>query len=183
MNINEFNELIRVSTLEVLGFPDNDTTKSFVRKSWQQNGTPAWGINEDVIFLRAFPVDNPYNRQKDINYQNNDATSVNRIEKYTRVMAVNWILYGPNSYDYADVIRNLIGRNERLQNDNVFLIYDRQSPTRFPENFNGQWWERSDLTLYFNEEVTHEYVTPSISGATVTIKTEGGDIFNGNITP
>lgn len=183
MNINDFNKLLRLSTLEVLNKPNDSTTASLVRISWQQSGAPAWAINEDVIFIRAFPVDGQYNRLKDVQYQNNNETSLNKTEKYTRIMAVNWILYGPNSFEYADVIRNSIGLNDRLMTNNVFLIYDRPTFTRTPELFNGQWWERSDLTLYFNEQITREYVTPTIGGAAVTVKTEGGDIYNGNITP
>jgi hypothetical protein len=182
MKLSEIEDLMRKATLELLGLPDDLTTKKRVRISWPAGGAPAWKINEDVAFIRVYEIDDPYNRQKVTTYRNNDAVSVIQNESYTNVIAVDWILYGPNSFDDADTMRNGLTRNETLRNNNMHLIYNRPAPVRSPELFNGQWWERTNLTAYFNLLVSHEYTVPAISAAQVILKTEKGDVEIANIT-
>jgi hypothetical protein len=183
MELNNLEDLIRKATLEILGIPDNKANGGRVRIAWGQTGAPAWKIADNIAFIRVYQVDGQYNRLKDVQYQNNNITSLKRTESYTRIIAVDWILYGPSGFDDADIIRNGLNKNETLTKNNLFLVYDRPAPTRTPELFNGQWWERSNLTAYFYEQISREYTMPIIAGASVTVKTEGGDIFNGNITP
>lgn len=183
MLLRDLENLIRKATLEVLGLPDNNANASRVRISWPALGAPAWKISEDVIFIRVRTQDDPYNRPKEAKYQNNDTTSLIKTETYTRTIAVNWILYGPNSFDDADTLRNGIGNNQALKDNNLFFVFDRPAPIRSPELFNGQWWERTDYTGYFYEQVSREYTVPAISGVSVTIKTEKGDVNIGDTTP
>lgn len=183
MLLRSLEDLIRKATLELLGLPDNKATASRVRIAWPTNGAPDWKINEDVIFIRVYPIDEPYNRLKDIRYQNNDSESLRQTESYTRVIAVSWVFYGPNSFDDADTLRNNLSRNERLRNNKVYVVDDLASPLRLPELYNGRWWERTDFTAYFYEEISRDHVIPVISGAQVIIKTDKGDEEIGNITP
>lgn len=179
----ELENLFRKVTLEMLNLPDNLANASRVRISWGQIGAPAWGIGDNVAFLRVYPSDGPYNRPKDIQYRNNDSASLIRSEHYTNIIAVDWIFYGPSSYDDADVVRNELSNNETLIKNNVFYVFDRRAATRTPELFNGQWWERSNYTGYFYEQVVRESAIPTIAAAPVTIKTEEGDVNIGDITP
>lgn len=183
MVLKDIEDIIRKVTLEILGLPDDETTASRVRISWGQIGAPAWGINDNVTFIRVYQADDPYNRPKDIQYQNNDVSCLIRSENYTRVIAVDWIFYGPSGFDDADIIRNGLSKNETLIINNLFFVYDRATPTRTPELFNNQWYERSNFTGRFYEQVSREFTVPVIAGAEVVIKTEEGDVNIGNITP
>jgi hypothetical protein len=182
MLLRSIEDLIRDATYELLGVANNNANKSRVRIAWPTNGAPSWKITDNVIYLRVYPVDEQYNRLKDIKYRPNNETSIIQEESYTRVIAVDWILYGPSSFEDADTIRNEISKIETLTQNNVFLVYSRTAPVRMPELFNGQWWERSSLTMYFYEQVTREHTVPSISGVQVIIKTEKGDENIGDIT-
>ena len=178
MTLDSFNLLIRKAVMEILSLTD----KKAVRISWPKSGMPDWSISENVIFVRSYPVDDPYNRIKDIKYREKDPVSVIRSETYTRVMGVDLIMYGPDSFDHADLVRNDIGKNETLKKNKVFLVYDRKAPVRSPELFRGQWWERSTLSLQFNEQIMREYTNPTISDVRISVRTEGEEIYNGNIT-
>lgn len=182
MVLKDIEDVIRKVTLEILGLPNDATTASRVRISWGQTSAPAWGIDDNVTFIRVYQGDDPYNRPKDIQYQNNDETSLIRTEKYTRVIVVDWIFYGPSGFDDADIIRNGLSKNETLIKNNLFFVYDRPAPTRTPELFNNQWYERSNFSGRFYEQINRNYTVPAISGAEVILKTEEGDVNIGNIT-
>lgn len=183
MLLRNLEDLIRAATLELLGLPDNKTTASRVRIAWPTNGAPDWKITENVTFIRVYPIDEPYNRLKDIQYQNNNLDSLLQTESYTRVIGVSWIFYGPSSFDDADILRNNLSRSERLRNNKLHVVYNLAAPMRLPELYNGRWWERTDFTAYFYEEISRDHIIPALSGAQVIIKTDKGDIYNGNITP
>lgn len=180
MQLSEIEELICNVTVDILGL--DETASERVRIAWPTDGAPAWKISDDVIFIRVYPRDDPYGQQKSFTQVVNDDESITQTEGYTNVIAVDWILYGPNSYDDADTIRNGLTHNKILRTNNMHLIFNRPAPVRFPELFNGQWWERSSLTAYFNHLVSREYVIPTIAAAKVVIKTEKGDEDIVNIT-
>src|SRR5271170_454586 len=75
------------------------------RCEWQQQGQPAHEITEDVVYVRAIEVDDPYNRERYLYYngaedaQGNDDN--NQVTNYTRVWDVMWEVWGPNSFDNA----------------------------------------------------------------------------------
>ena len=101
-----------------------------------------------------------------------DTTKLVKKTGYTRVHKIDWTLYGPNSYDNADLIRSSIFADEYLQtfkDNNLFLITDVQMPTRLPELYNGQWWERTDFSATFNESVIREGTTPIIDSTNFII--------------
>ena len=107
-------------------------------------------------------------------YDSNDVDKVN-VQKstgYTRVHKINWTLYGPNSYDNADLIRHLIfdaKYTSEFKKKNLFLITDVPMPTRMPELYKKRWWERTDFSATFNESVIRRSKVPILTGAEVTI--------------
>lgn len=145
-----------------------------VRIAWPTEGAPSWKINEDVVFLRITPVDDRMARQQNIIYNpdKDDKAYAKKQTGYTRVHKINWTLYGPNSYDNADIIRHLIFDYEYMKKfkiKNIFLITDVPMPTRLPEYYNGQWWERTDFSATFNEAVIRENKVPYITGTDIRI--------------
>lgn len=145
-----------------------------VRIAWPTDGAPSWKIDEDVVFLRITPQDDKMARQQNIIYNpdKEDKANLKKQIGYTRVHKVNWTLYGPNSYDDADLIRYLIFESKYMKefaNRNLFLITDVPMPVRLPELYNSQWWERSDFSATFNESVVRENKVPFLTSAEIKI--------------
>ena len=148
-----------------------------VRLSWPTAGAPAWRIDEDVVFVQVYPVDDPYIQQREASYRLDTTLNMQRVNHYTRVHEVQWVCYGPNSGDIADSIRNGIyfpDTTYYLAQNHLYMILEVPAVTRLPELFNGQWWERSDLRARFNEDVSVMKDQPAITGVEVVIKTDTG---------
>lgn len=160
-------------TCLVLGIDPLDTANaSKVRIAWPTGGAPSWGIDEDVVFIRITAVDNKLTRNQDILFTGNDPIWAAQETGYTRVHKVDWTLYGPNSYDNADLIRyNIFNQiyTTKLKADNLFLITDVPMPQRAPELFSGQWWERTEFYAEFNELVIRRTAVPYLTSPTFVI--------------
>lgn len=175
LKLKELEDFFQEITCQMLGI---DLTikenQNKVRIAWPTQGAPGWKINEDIVFLRITPIDDRMARQQNIIY-NPDADDTAYAKKqtgYTRVHKINWTLYGPNSYDNADVIRHLIFDYDYMKKfkiKNLFLITDVPMPTRLPEYYNGQWWERTDFSATFNEAVIRENKVPYITSTDIRI--------------
>ncbi|WP_061342955.1 phage neck terminator protein [Clostridium botulinum] len=169
LKLKEIEEFFQEITCEML---DIDLSKKENRKkvriAWPTGGAPGWKIQDDICFLRITPIDDAMTRELNICYDpvKNDEPYAKKKVGYTRVHKINWTLYGPNSYDNADIIRHLIFDNEymnKFKKKNLFLITDVPMPTRLPEYYSGQWWERTDFSATFNEGVTRESKVPYIT--------------------
>lgn len=149
-----------------------------VRVSWPTEGAPSWKISEDIVFLRITPIDDKQARTLNIIYDTNsiDNINLNKETGYTRVHKVDFTFYGPNSYDNADLIRyNLLEPNaykDEFKNKNLFVIPDIPMPTRLPELYNGQWWDRTDFSANFNEAVIRRSLVPFIESAEIKLVTD-----------
>lgn len=108
--LDELEDILWEELMSILGYEIDNPAWSInppVRRSWQQQGQPGWGINDDILFFKIFdesgqditiPVDTTIN---------NDLAEDIQISKgQTRVLRVNLIAYGPNSYDNLINIRN-----------------------------------------------------------------------------
>jgi hypothetical protein len=147
----------------------------FVRTSWPTGGAPAWKIAENVAFLRILESDSQYNRQRDVAFDPYSEDSANQRTGYTRVVGVTWVFYGPSSFDNAQVVRDRIfyqTNHDALAGQNLYLVPDIPAPRRVPEPFQGQWWERTDLSMNFNEKIVRNMEVPYLQSAEVTIKND-----------
>ncbi|WP_321993225.1 phage neck terminator protein [Clostridium butyricum] len=176
LKLREIEDFFQEITCEMLGFDiSKKENQNKVRIAWPTGGAPGWKINDDICFLRITPVDDSMTRQLNICYdpvKNNEAYTKKQVG-YTRVHKINWTLYGPNSYDNADIIRHLIFDNnymKKFKEKNLFLITDVPMPTRLPELYNNQWWERTDFSATFNEGVTRISEVPYITSAEIVLK-------------
>ena len=160
LTLKQIEDLFQNITTQMLGLdPELPENQDIVRISWPTYGAPAWKITQDRVFIRVTYSDGDYNKQRHTVYAPKDADTANQTISYTNIVSVNWVLYGPNGYDNADVIRNLVFSEKYrsiLAKNNLYLILNVQSPMRIPELYNGQWWERTDITLLFNELVIRE---------------------------
>ncbi|OHW63074.1 hypothetical protein EUAN_08580 [Andreesenia angusta] len=160
-------------TCHMLGYTTEEEM-SKVRIAWQSDGAPSWKIDEDVVLLRVTPEDNRMARELNILYDTDetDLDNLKRKTGYARTHKINWTLYGPNSYDNADLLRSHIFANEymvKFKKQNLFLVTDVPMPTRIPEFYNKQWWDRTDFSATFTESVIREAKVPFITGAEVIV--------------
>jgi len=176
LTLKQLEDIFRNLTCTTLGLnPTSPINNDKVRLAWPTGGAPGWKITEDVTFLRVMATNNSYSKQRDTDYTPNSDSEVNEITSYTRPLQVSWTLYGPNSFDNIEAIRNgLFKAKETLTASNLHLVIDVNVPIRCPELFNGQWWERSDFSATFFETVRRQGTIPTIQGVSIQIKTEEG---------
>jgi hypothetical protein len=174
---SEIEDIFQALTMRILNIPSTlngrPINQDKVRISWPSAGAPAFKITDDVTFIQITPVNDPIVQQHDVEYSSKDSSTAYRKAAYTRVHQVRWTLYGPNSFDNADLLRHglfLFDYFEYLAAQNIYLITYVQSPVRAPELFNGQWWERTDLYANFNEGVQRVSEVPYITSTNVQIK-------------
>lgn len=148
-----------------------------VRVGWQQLGQPAWAIDEDTCIIRCATVPSDYSETRDLTNTAGD-TTVTQSDTFTRCWKTFWTFYGPNSIDRARAVRSALMKIDfvayTLAQSNLYLIPDISEPLRSPEDFQGQWWERVDMTAIFNEQVNEQYVVNAIASVEVIGFTENG---------
>lgn len=177
LKLAEIEDFFQSITSQMLGLDMTlDENQGKVRISWPKEGAPSWKLDEDIVFLRVTPVDDKLARELNIVYDPDQQDNEYAIKRtgYTRVHKIDWTLYGPNSYDNADLIRNLIFSYDYMlefRQKNLFLITDVAMPTRLPELYNNQWWERTDFSCTFNEAVIRETEIPYITSTDIRILT------------
>jgi hypothetical protein len=142
---------------------------------WQPQGQPFQRPSEDVVYLGAVTVDDPYNK---IRYPTWFQAQLAKIVQYVRIWKVIWTVYGPNSFDNARLIHSYIMTDDATryscQAFNLFLIPNPQSPVRVPEYKDNEWWERVDFAARFYELVTEQYTAGFITNAEVIVQDESG---------
>ncbi len=175
LKLKEIEDFFQEITCKMLNIDlSKKENQNKVRIAWPTGGSPGWKIHEDIVFLRITPIDDNMTRQQNIiiDPADEDKIYAKKQTGYTRVHKINWTLYGPNSYDNADVIRHLLFDYKYMQKfkeKHIFLITDVPMPTRLPEYYNGQWWERTDFSATFNEAVIKENTIPYITGTDIRI--------------
>jgi hypothetical protein len=166
LTIDAINKLFQGLTIEVLALPfitdgEKATAYSNVRISWPIEGQPAWKITDDVVFLKCVEVNSTYNKQRDVEIiPLTDLTKVEEDTSYTRTWNITWTIYGPLCADHARQIKSGLFHQSvknTLDVNRLFMIPEIEAPRRSPELYQNRWWERCDLSIYFNESV-HESI-------------------------
>jgi len=177
--LSEFENFIQTLIVSLLGWDITDPVKTNdVRIAWEEGGQPAASITDNVVYVECFEVDTPYNRLR----EETDTWEISPDEftketSYTRQMQVNLILYGPDSFDNAQTIRDNIFYPDHqltLQQNHIYLVHDIPSPKRVPEYFQGLWWKRVDMSLRFNELVIKSISVPAIISAEINVYDDNG---------
>lgn len=160
-------------TTAILG--EGTDPNNAVRISWPTGGAPGWEITDDVVFLRATISDDRVNRSRDRSQANPTDGSLTETVTYIRVWKIDFLLYGPNGLDHATLIKSALlmdWTQTALAASKLAIVLDVADPTRIPELFAGQWWERSDFSARFNELVTETTAVPAISSLEIDLYTE-----------
>lgn len=173
LTTKQLEDIFQALTVTLTGL-NND---SGVRVSWPTAGAPGWKIDEDIAFIRVTPANDPFAQQVETEYLPGQNPNLDTEKSYSRVYQVQWILYGPNSSDYADLLRSGLFKESTkstLKVNNLYMITDVPVPQRMPELFNGRWWERADLSARFNEFVVRKSTVPTLESANITVVTDSG---------
>lgn len=177
LKISDLQGIFFATTAAMMGLdPTAAATQSIIRQTWPQAGAPGFTINSDWVFLSITPATtNYYNKQREVEFINNDDATITQRTTYTRVWTLAWQCYGPNSSYNAMNIRDQLfyeTSHNQLAASNLYLMTDVDDPVRGPEQFMGQWWERSNLQAEFYEAVTRDIVLQTIGNVVVTKDTD-----------
>ncbi len=149
-----------------------------VRLEWPTQGQPGWRVDEDICFVRATEEDGAYNKIRDRRLSYQDAATLGSTDTYTRIWRVTWAFYGPTGFDNARLVKSALMSldfaTETLAQMSLYLNTEIGATTRAPEKFQGQWWERTDLSVLMNELVTESLTVHSIASAEVILNSNDG---------
>lgn len=166
----QIENMFQVLTTNILG--EGTDPNSAVRISWPTGGDLGWEITDDVVFLRATISDDRVNRSRDRSQSNPNSGSLTDTTTYIRVWKIDVMLYGPNSLDHARLIKSALFMDwtqTTLAASSLAIVLDVPDPRRSPELFQGEWWERSDLSVRFNELVTETTTVNSIGSVEIDL--------------
>ncbi|WP_371378908.1 aldehyde dehydrogenase [Sporomusa aerivorans] len=154
MDFKQLEKLFWQATMQILGLdPTIPENVNKVRRTYSTDGQPAWKIDEDVVFIRLFEKEDDYTKQLDSVYEPRASTVIKQSAR-TRVWEVQYVAYGPVAHANINKIKDGVFRQDvkrLLSASSVFLIPNLPTCKRVPELFGGQWWNRWDTSLNFNE--------------------------------
>lgn len=176
--------LVQQLTCAALGI--NPVDPSQVRVEWQTQGQPFENVNKDVCYIGCVLEDVDYNKVRDT--ARSGTNPITETWVYTRGWRFSWSLYGPNSTDRARMIHTafvfMSYFSDQLSLRNLYPVSDPPEPTRTPENFNAQWWERADFHIIVYEQVTETItINPVTSVEVKVIDGSLGQVADITITP
>jgi hypothetical protein len=175
--LNELEELLYDLTVSLLGEEEDSVN---VRRSWFTEGAPAFGIDDNITFFKVYDIESPMTRQRDSAYsQEGSPEAPNMATGYTRTLQTNWTFYGPNSWANAMLVRNGLfypDVRDTLARERIYAIPDMRPPQRAPELFSGQWYERVDLEVRFNEAVVVNRTVPYIESVRIVVEDYSGEV-------
>jgi len=150
---------------------------SQVRIGWQQEGQPGPSIDIDTCFLRCAPHDTEYGRMRD-KVPSTSGNTITYTDVYTRAWKTYWTFYGDNSLDRARALISALITIQFVANFlseyNLYVNPDIKQEQRLPENFQGRWWERVDVEVMFNEQVTETYTVGTAGSVEVKVYDKNG---------
>jgi hypothetical protein len=169
--------------LQCLGISPNGPTDSAaysqVRIDWPTPGQPAWPITLDVAFIRVTEVPDAYNTAHEIQPVSQPGLTCPETTIYTRVWEVSFIFYGPNAFDRARQVKACLYQDfvhDALAGSKLYLNPVTGTPSRNPELFQNQWWDRTDFSARINEQVTDTLTKNTIQSVEVQLQSALGII-------
>lgn len=156
--------------------PDDADQQDFVRLAYQEDSQPFHAYRRNVCYYYVQAADDLINRQMDTRYSPIDDTKTQQISSYNRVITLDIILYGPDAYDQAVLLRmDLLEPtlNWDLAAKGLYIIPDIAEPQPIWELYNNKYWPRVDMQVRYNNLVTDERHTVNyLSSADITVVSE-----------
>lgn len=175
LTLTQIEDVFQGLLVSILGWDTTSPSKvNDVRISWPEEGMPTFLITDEVVFLQCMEVDDNYNRQREVEdtWDLETPESFGREISYTRVWQINVILYGPDSYQNSQELKNGLFAPENqltLERNFLFLIPDIAAPKRVPDYFQGRWWKRVDMSFRLYESVVRSATVPAIDSIDVIV--------------
>lgn len=168
-NIAEFESLMWAELMDILGH-DAKKIPPPVRRSWPTDGGPDWKFTDNVVFMQCTEAAEDIMQPIDERWQS-EGRDFLRESASTRTIQLRLNAYGPACYESLLKLRLelLLGR-PKLKKQKIYIIPGKDSIQYAPELFQGRWWKRADLTLYFNVLISVESIVKAIEEVNVTIK-------------
>ena len=168
-NITEFEALMWAELMDILGH-DAKTIPPPVRRSWPTDGGPDWKLTDNVVFMQCTEAAEDIMQPIDERWQS-EGRDFLRESASTRTIQLRLNAYGPACYESLLKLRlELLRGRPKLKKQKIYIIPGKDSIQYAPELFQGRWWKRADLTLYFNVLISVESVVKAIEEVNVTIK-------------
>jgi hypothetical protein len=101
----------------------------------------------------------------------------------TQVWEIHFTFYGPNCYANAETIisamtfewvRTALQSLPPPYGSQIYAVPEWKRPNYVPENFQGQWWQRADVDLQFNELITETIAVTTAASAEIELITDTG---------
>ncbi len=179
--IKEFEDIMQPIFARALGWDITSPDKTNdIRISWQTEGMPAFKISDNVIFIAALPLDHQINRQHDSLFSNSSPDLV-ETKTMTRLMSMSLIAYGSDAMENLKTLQLAMFDDtyrDELREYGIYYVPDGEEPKRAPEEFQGQWWERSDMTMRFNEMLTQVKSVNAVESSEVSISNSDGELID-----
>ncbi len=168
-NIAEFESLMWAELMDILGH-DAKTIPPPVRRSWPTDGGPDWKLTDNVVFMQCTEAAEDIMQPIDERWQS-EGRDFLRESASTRTIQLRLNAYGPACYESLLQIRlELLRGRPKLKKQKIYIIPGKDSIQYAPELFQGRWWKRADLTLYFNVLISIKSIVRAIEEVNVTIK-------------
>ena len=156
--------------------PDDKKQQDMVRLAYQDESQPFHDYRRNICYYYVQAADDPINRQIDTRYNPIDETKTQQISSYNRVITLDIILYGPDAYDRAVLLRmDLLEPtlNWDLAAKGLHIIPDIAEPQQIWEPYNNKYWPRVDMQVRYNNLVTDERHTVNyLSSADINVVSE-----------
>lgn len=153
----------------MLGIVPPDYTR--VRTEWPKAGQPAFGINEDIAFLRAVDENAEYSKQRDDQLIKQNGVTVARIT-YVVCWRVHFDFYGPNCYARAGYVVDALLLNwtsETLALAGLYVNPHIDRPIYLKEQRDAQWWPRASFSAIFSYQVTNTITPQTVTSAEILL--------------
>ena len=153
MKYSELTNLFWDAINTMVGNEVPDPADRYIRWKYPTKGGPDWEIDDTIVFLNLSEMDDDYSKQNDSIYVTENETVIRKRGR-TRVWELLCTIYGPDACDIANQIKDDVftdSIHRMLSQSGVFLIPDMPVCRYVPELYDGQWWNRYDVTLHFNE--------------------------------
>lgn len=168
-NIAEFESLMWAELMDIFGH-DAKTIPPPVRRSWPTDGGPDWKLTDNVVFMQCTEAAEDIMQPIDERWQS-EGRDFLRESASTRTIQLRLNAYGPACYESLLQIRlELLRGRPKLKKQKIYIIPGKDSIQYAPELFQGRWWKRADLTLYFNVLISIKSIVKAIEEVNVTIK-------------
>lgn len=168
-NIAGFESLMWAELMDILGH-DAKTIPPPVRRSWPTDGGPDWKLTDNVVFMQCTEAAEDIMQPIDERWQS-EGRDFLRESASTRTIQLRLNAYGPACYESLLQIRlELLRGRPKLKKQKIYIIPGKDSIQYAPELFQGRWWKRADLTLYFNVLISIKSIVKAIEEVNVTIK-------------